>query len=148
MGLRRWPRRPLPELREQPLRLQRIHPHGVQRRQFCLHGGVGLASLTSGKLLKNQTCPRGTRIAILPGIPKETDMETIVVAMTTPHADEQPAASLCEKQLRRITFNGKPLTGQQLRCLESLELSLGLRLPDRDYWCDSLELWSGLKLMA
>jgi hypothetical protein len=42
----------------------------------------------------------------------------------------------------RITFNGKPLTSQQQRCLESLELSLGLRLPDRDYWCDPLELWS------
>jgi hypothetical protein len=48
-----------------------------------------------------------------------------------------------EKQLRRIRFNGKPLTSQQQRCLESLELSLGLRLPDRDYWCDPLELWSG-----
>jgi len=75
-------------------------------------------------------------------------METILVAINTPYADEQRAAGLCEKQLPRITFNSKPLTSQQLQCLESLELSLGLRLPDRDYWCDSLELWSGLKLMA
>ena len=75
-------------------------------------------------------------------------METRALAVTTPHADEQPAASLCEKQLRRITFNGKPLTSQQQRCLESLELSLGLGLPDRDYWCDPLELWSGLKSVA
>ena len=75
-------------------------------------------------------------------------METIVDAITIPHADERPAASMCEKQLRRITFNGKPLTSQQQRCLESLELSLGLRLPDRDYWCDPLELWSGLKSVA
>jgi hypothetical protein len=74
-------------------------------------------------------------------------MQTIVLAVTTSHADE-PAASLPEKQLRRITFNGKPLTDQQQRCLESLELSLGLRLPDRDYWCDPLELWSGLKSVA
>jgi hypothetical protein len=75
-------------------------------------------------------------------------METRVLAVTAPHADEQPAGSLREKQLRRITFNGKPLTSQQQRCLESLELSLGLRLPDRDYWCDPLELWSGLKSVA
>ena len=75
-------------------------------------------------------------------------METRVLAVTTPHADEQSAASLCEEQLRRITFNGKPLTRQQQRCLESLELSLGLRLPDRDYWCDPLELWSGFKSVA
>ena len=61
-------------------------------------------------------------------------METRVFAVIAPHADEQPAASLCEKQLRRITFNGKRLTSQQQRFLESLELSLGLRLPDRDYW--------------
>ena len=74
-------------------------------------------------------------------------METRVLAVTVPHADEQPA-SLGEKQLRRITFNGKPLTSQQQRCLESLELSLGLRLPDRDYWCDPLELWSGFKSVA
>jgi hypothetical protein len=73
--------------------------------------------------------------------PEETDMET------ASHADEQPE-SLQEKQLRRITFNGKPLTSQQQRCLESLELSLGLGLPDRDYWCDPLELWSGLKSVA
>jgi hypothetical protein len=72
-------------------------------------------------------------------------METIVLAITTPHADEQPAASVREKQVRRITFNGKPLTTQQQRCLESLELSLGLRLSDREYWCDALELWSGFK---
>ena len=75
-------------------------------------------------------------------------METRVLALTAPHAELQPATSLCEKQLRRITFNGKPLTSQQQRCLESLELSLGLRLPDRDYWCDPLELWSGLKSVA
>ena len=75
-------------------------------------------------------------------------MESIVVAITTPHADEHSAASRCEKQLRRITFNGKPLTSQQQRCLESLELSLGLRLPDRDYWCDPLELWSGPESVA
>ena len=75
-------------------------------------------------------------------------MVTRVLAVTAPHADEQPAASLGENQLRRITFNGKPLTNQQQRCLESLELSLGLRLPDRDYWCDSLELWSGLESVA
>jgi len=80
-----------------------------------------------------------------PGIPEETDKETRVLAVTPHHASEQLTASLREKQLRRITFNGKPLTSQQQRCLESLELSLGLRLPDRDYWCDSLELWSGLK---
>jgi hypothetical protein len=66
-------------------------------------------------------------------------METRVLAVTASHADEQPD-SLHEEQLRRITFNGKPLTSQQQRCLESLELSLGLRLPDRDYWCDALEL--------
>lgn len=75
-------------------------------------------------------------------------METRVLAVIAPHADEQAAASLREKELRRITFNGKPLTSQQQRCLESLELSLGLRLPDRDYWCDPLELWSGLKSVA
>ena len=74
-------------------------------------------------------------------------METRVLAVTASHTDEQPA-SLREKQVRQITFNGKPLTSQQQRCLESLELSLGLRLADRDYWCDSLELWSGLKLVA
>lgn len=75
-------------------------------------------------------------------------MQTRVLAVTASHADEQRAASLREKQLRRITFNGKPLTSQQQRCLESLELSLGLRLPDRDYWCDPLELWSELKSVA
>jgi hypothetical protein len=75
-------------------------------------------------------------------------METRVPAVTATHADEQPAASLREKQVRRITFNGKPLTSQQERCLESLELSLGLRLQDRDYWCDPLELWAGLKSIA
>ena len=75
-------------------------------------------------------------------------MQTRVLAVTASHADEQPVASLAEKRLRRITFNGKPLTSQQQRCLESLELSLGLRLPDRDYWCDPLELWSGLKSVA
>ena len=89
----------------------------------------------------------GSRIAFSPGIPKETDMETRVLAITASHADKQPD-SLHEKQLRRITFNGKPLTSQQQRCLESLELSLGLRLPDRDYWCDPLELWSGFKSVA
>jgi hypothetical protein len=73
-------------------------------------------------------------------------METRVLAVTASHTDEQPA-SLREKQVRQITFNGKPLTSQQQRCLESLELSLGLRLADRDYWCDSLELWSGLRLV-
>ena len=72
-------------------------------------------------------------------------METRVLAVTATHADVQPAASLPEMQFRRITFNGKPLTSQQQRCLESLELSLGLRLQDRDYWCDPLELWAGLK---
>ena len=82
-----------------------------------------------------------------PASPKETDIETRVLAITASHGDEQPD-SLHEKQLRRITFNGKPLTGQQQRCLESLELSLGLRLPDRDYWCDPLELWSGFTPVA
>ena len=75
-------------------------------------------------------------------------METRVLAVAAPYADKQPETSLSEKQLRRITFNGKPLTSQQQRCLESLELSLGLQLPDRDYWCDPLELWSGLKSVA
>ena len=75
-------------------------------------------------------------------------METRVLAATAPDADIQPAASLRERQLRRITFNGKPLTSQQQRCLESRELSLGLWIPDRDYWCDPLELWSGLKSVA
>jgi hypothetical protein len=70
-------------------------------------------------------------------------METRVLAVAAPYADKQPEASLSEKQLRRITFNGKPLTAQQQQCLESLELSLGLRLPDRVYWCDPLELWTG-----
>jgi hypothetical protein len=74
-------------------------------------------------------------------------METRVLAITASRADGQPD-SLNEKQLRRITFNGKPLTSQQQRCLESIELSLGLRLPDRDYWCDPLELWSGFKSVA
>jgi hypothetical protein len=74
-------------------------------------------------------------------------METRVFAVTASHVNVQPH-SLHEKQLRRITFNGKPLTSQQQRCLESLELSLGLRLPDRDYWCDPLELWSGLESVA
>jgi hypothetical protein len=72
-------------------------------------------------------------------------MKTRALTVTAHHADEQPAAGLRERQLRRIRFNGKPLTSQQQRCLESLELSLGLRVPDRDYWCDPLELWSGLK---
>jgi hypothetical protein len=75
-------------------------------------------------------------------------MQTTVLAVTAPYDDEQPAANLTEKQLRRITFNGKLLTSQQQQCLESLELSLGLRLPDRDYWCDPLELWSELKSVA
>jgi hypothetical protein len=75
-------------------------------------------------------------------------METRVLALTAPHAGEQPAIGLCEKPLRRITFNGKPLTSQQQRCLESLELSLGLRLSDRDYWCDPRELWSAIKSVA
>jgi hypothetical protein len=75
-------------------------------------------------------------------------METRVLAVTAPQADVQPETSLCEKQLRRITFNGKPLTSQQQRCLESLELTLGLRLPDRHYWCDPLELWLGVKPVA
>jgi hypothetical protein len=75
-------------------------------------------------------------------------METRVLALTAPHADVQAAASHDEKLLRGITFNGKPLTSQQQRCLESLELSLCLRLPDRDYWCDPQELWSGLKSVA
>jgi hypothetical protein len=89
----------------------------------------------------------GSRIAFSPGIPKETDMETRVLAITASHGDKQPH-SLHEKQLRRLTFNGKPLTSQQQWCLESLELRLGLRLPDRDYWCDPLELWSGFKSVA
>ena len=74
-------------------------------------------------------------------------METRVLAITASLGGEQPDR-LHEKQLRRITFNGKPLTSQQQRCLESLELSLGLRLPDRDYWCDPLELWSGFTSVA
>jgi hypothetical protein len=105
----------------------------------------GLGSLR--KLLKIDAVRCGSRIAFSPGIPKETDMETRVLAVTASHADKQPD-SLHEKQLRRITFNGKPLTSQQQRCLESLELSLGLRLPDRDYWCDPLELWSGFTSVA
>jgi hypothetical protein len=75
-------------------------------------------------------------------------METRVLTLTAPRPAEQPVASLRERELRRITFNGKPLTGEQQRCLESLELNLGLRLPDRDYWCDPLELWPGLKSVA
>ena len=69
-------------------------------------------------------------------------MKTRVLTANVSYPDEQPLASLQERQVRRITFNGKPLTGQQQRCLESLELSLGLRLPDRNYWCDPLELWT------
>ena len=69
-------------------------------------------------------------------------METSVLTESAFDSDEPPPASLREKPLRRITFNGKPLTAQQQRCLESLELSLGLKLPDRDYWCDRLELWA------
>ena len=80
--------------------------------------------------------------------PKEADLETRVLAVTAPHADVQHMAGLGEKQVRRITFNGKPLTSQQQRCLESRELSLGLWIPDRDYWCDPLELSSGLKSVA
>jgi hypothetical protein len=75
-------------------------------------------------------------------------METRPLTLTAPRPGGQPAPSLREEQLRRITFNGKPLTGEQQRCLESLELSLGLRLQDRDYWCDLLELWSGLASVA
>jgi hypothetical protein len=44
-----------------------------------------------------------------PGIPKKTDMETRVLAITASHGDEQPD-SLHENQLLRITFNRKPLT--------------------------------------
>ena len=71
-------------------------------------------------------------------------METRVLTVTVPHSGERPSASLCERQPRRITFNGRPLTNEQQRCLECLERSLGLRLPDRDYWCDTLDLWSEL----
>jgi hypothetical protein len=70
-------------------------------------------------------------------------METRVLTANVSHTGQRPSASLRESQLRRIPFNGKPLTSQQQRCLESLELSLGLRLPDRDHWCDPLELWTG-----
>ena len=75
-------------------------------------------------------------------------METKVLAVTVPSADELPAASLPEEQVRRIPFTGKSLTSQQQRRPESLESSLGLRLSDRDYWCDPPELWSGLKSVA
>ena len=64
-------------------------------------------------------------------------MEARLVTESAFHAEPQPPASPRETQFRRITFNGKPLTAQQQRSLESLELSLGLRLADRDYWCDS-----------
>jgi hypothetical protein len=69
-------------------------------------------------------------------------MATIVFTAKVSNRGEQPSAKPLEKRVRRITFNGKPLTGQQLLCLESFERSLGLRLPDRDYWCDPLELWT------
>jgi hypothetical protein len=49
-------------------------------------------------------------------------------------------ATVCNNPDRRITFNGKPMTALQKQHLEALERSLGLRLPDRDYWCDWLEL--------
>jgi hypothetical protein len=97
------------------------------------------------EVIENRLCPLWQQDCFFARHPEETDMQTRVLAVTAPHSDEQPAASLREEQLRRITFNGKPLTSQQQRCLESLELSLGLRLPDRAYWCDPVELWPELK---
>lgn len=68
-------------------------------------------------------------------------MKTRVLAATASYPREQSLGCLDKRQPRRITFNGKPLTGRQQWYLERMELSLGLRLPDHDYWCDPLELW-------
>jgi len=43
-----------------------LHPHGVQRRQFCVQRGVGLA----WKLLRIDFVRCGSRIAFSPGIPR------------------------------------------------------------------------------
>jgi hypothetical protein len=55
-------------------------------------------------------------------------------------------------QGRHITFNGKPLTAEQQKRLESVEREHGVRLPDRDYWYDKRSgeagLWQGPALGA
>jgi hypothetical protein len=55
-------------------------------------------------------------------------------------ADPQIAFGAEAREQRQIRFNGKRLTAEQQGRLEDLEQSLGVRLPDRDYWCDPLEL--------
>jgi hypothetical protein len=55
-------------------------------------------------------------------------------------------------QSRHITFNGKPLTAEQQKRLETVEREHGVRLPDRDYWYDNRSgaagLWQGPELGA
>src|ERR1035441_6082652 len=61
------------------------------------------------------------------------------------------ASSLAYGQ-RHITFNGKPLTAEQEKRLETVEREHGVRLPDRDYWYDNRSgaagLWQGPTLGA
>ena len=120
-------------------------PHFIHMVYSVVNSVDIIPGLGSQGSYSKSMSPLWQQDCIFPRHPEEPDMETKVLAVTVPYANELTASSLPEKQLRRITFNGKPLTSQQQRCLESLELSLGLRLPDRDYWCDPLELWSGLK---
>jgi len=70
-------------------------------------------------------------------------MDTRILAVRSFPAGQEPTSSV-RKHPRRITFNGNPMTAEQQQCLESLEWSLGLRLPDRDYWCDRLDLLAGI----
>ena len=69
-------------------------------------------------------------------------MNTTKLAESVSPGRTTSGTAVCEPPRRRLTFNGRSLTNEQQRCLESLERSLGLRLPDRDYWCDPLELWA------
>lgn len=76
----------------------------------------------------------------------------VTIALTGAAYAQAPAPPAKTAAARKIMFNGRALSSEQLQRLEALERAYGVRIPDSSYWYDNrsgaVGLWQGPALAA
>ena len=83
---------------------------------------------------------------------RRSALACIAAFALSPVANAQTPSPSKSPGPRKVTFNGRPLSPEQLQRLEALERAYGVRIPDLAYWYDNrtggVGLWQGPALAA